>query len=222
MRALAATDLTLPYPSAPPLDNLAKFYSKVLVPKSTLNARAEKARLDAAQKEKAAAAEAEKARVREKQAADSKLPPQTSAAAAKKVRPQRNVLTFMNINADGPFTTLAQALRGRHRVVVQIRGRDIGGRDGVRGQCSGVLTAFDKHMNMVLADVTETYTQRELRQPTGQVPEGCSQRQRARWAKPKLVTVPARRHVDQLLIRGDAVITVQLAAGARDGITPRP
>lgn len=97
-------------------------------------------------------------------------------------------------------------MKGRHRIAVQVRGKQ--GRHGV---CVGSLLAFDKHLNLVLGDVVETAARRQLQQPTAPPPD-LNPRQRARWAKPKVVTAETVRHHDQLLVRGSAVITVALAA----------
>lgn len=52
---------------------------------------------------------------------------------------------------DGPFTVLRRCFLERKRVVVVVRRVN-----SIRGTCAGYLKAFDKHMNIVLMDVTET------------------------------------------------------------------
>ena len=65
----------------------------------------------------------------------------------------------------------------------------------------GLLIAFDKHMNIVLNDVTEKYTI-EQKQPV----KGCAH---ARSERTKVVELPRQRYLKQILIRGDNVVMVR-------------
>ena len=60
---------------------------------------------------------------------------------------------YASPNNQGPLSLLARwyALRASIRIVTR---HD----RGVRGIATGVLVAFDRHMNLVLKDVEETYT----------------------------------------------------------------
>lgn len=57
------------------------------------------------------------------------------------------------LNGGGPLSWLHSKVAGGGRVRVVTRHR----RGGVRGEAIGKLVAFDKHMNLVLRDVQETY-----------------------------------------------------------------
>mmetsp|Transcript_2271 Transcript_2271/g.4628 ORF Transcript_2271/g.4628 Transcript_2271/m.4628 type:complete len:158 (+) Transcript_2271:1568-2041(+) len=57
------------------------------------------------------------------------------------------------LNSGGPFSWLHSKVAGGGRVRVVTRHR----RGGVRGEAIGKLVAFDRHMNLVLRDVQETY-----------------------------------------------------------------
>ncbi|KAJ1447621.1 hypothetical protein M885DRAFT_185556 [Pelagophyceae sp. CCMP2097] len=82
---------------------------------------------------------------------------------------------------EGPFSVLWRALSDRAAVSVVVRRART-----VRGRCVGLLKAFDKHMNLVLIDATETFTPPRR---TG-------------------TARPVTRHLQQMFIRGDAVVLV--------------
>ena len=65
--------------------------------------------------------------------------------------------TFFNVLVtdtylDGPFRVLRRCFLERMKVFVVIRRVN-----SVRGTCFGFLKAFDKHMNLVLLDVTQEF-----------------------------------------------------------------
>ncbi|KAJ8606086.1 hypothetical protein CTAYLR_005199 [Chrysophaeum taylorii] len=80
----------------------------------------------------------------------------------------------------GPFSLLLRALDTRVRVLVRAL-------NAIRGTCVGLLKAFDRHMNLVLLDVAETYL-RKARRPDNRK--------------------PVTRSIPQLFIRGDTVVLV--------------
>lgn len=139
--------------------------------------------------------------------------------------------------SSGPLSALVRLLR--ERAVVRVAVRHI---DGLRGHCVGRLVALDKHWNMVLKDVTETYHElnvvhRELsaseakQLPPGwdeflsesrgvpfYVHRGSGSRQ---WERPAMRPTRRKRHktrrhrrLGQILIRGDCVISVVRAPAA--------
>lgn len=135
-------------------------------------------------------------------------PPDKEPAKPAKPRKPRNVLGLMgeeDASLLGPLATLHRALRERREVVVQVRDSHC-----VRGTCRGVVAAFDRHMNVVLIDVTENFSRKVLRQRAEPAPPDSNSRQRARHNRPRITVETATRHLDQLLIRGDSVATVQL------------
>lgn len=80
----------------------------------------------------------------------------------------------------GPFSTLLESVRSRDQIVVSLRNnRKILGR----------VKAFDRHLNMVLEDVCETWVEK---------PKGA----------PKASHIPRERFFTKLFLRGDSVVYV--------------
>ena len=80
----------------------------------------------------------------------------------------------------GPFSTLLDSVRAGEQIVVSLRNnRKILGR----------VKAFDRHLNMILEDVCETWIEK---------PKGVAK------AKP----VPRERFFAKLFLRGDSVVYV--------------
>ena len=71
-----------------------------------------------------------------------------------------NVLTFMDKmkNKGGPMSVMSECVEQRKRVKVLVRGID-----RMRGNLVGFLIAFDKHWNLALSDVEETFTRKRYR-----------------------------------------------------------
>jgi small nuclear ribonucleoprotein (snRNP)-like protein len=90
-------------------------------------------------------------------------------------------------HAEGPMSVLRRLLSERRRARVVIRRSH-----SVRGHCDGFIRAFDKHMNMVLLDVSERFSRLE-------------------WRGRERVEVWRTRHARQLLLRGDNVVSVYAA-----------
>jgi small nuclear ribonucleoprotein (snRNP)-like protein len=90
---------------------------------------------------------------------------------------------------EGPLALLKKLFAERHRVRIVLRRTH-----GIRGHCDGLLLAFDKHCNMVLLDVDETY--REQGDHHGRV---------------------RQRHLKQVFVRGEHVVLVGTAPRAPAG-----
>jgi len=80
------------------------------------------------------------------------------------VKPTRkqlpNVLNYMEKTKakGGPMSVLSQCVQQRKKVKVYVRGID-----RIRGHAVGFLVAFDKHWNLALVDVEETWTRKRHR-----------------------------------------------------------
>jgi len=82
------------------------------------------------------------------------------------------IQTIAERNSDGPLSVLKRCFVNKTRIKVWIRNAV-----GVRGTCVGFVIAYDKHMNLVLLDVEETFKRlkskvtREVESVTRQVPQ---------------------------------------------------
>uniref|UniRef100_A0AAV1TPP4 Sm domain-containing protein n=1 Tax=Peronospora matthiolae TaxID=2874970 RepID=A0AAV1TPP4_9STRA len=114
---------------------------------------------------------------------------------------------------DGPFRVLRRCFFERRKVFVVLRRVN-----SVRGTCCGFLKAFDKHMNLVLLDVTQEFlphcthekvlrqVQKGTRTASDAVFSAASGRRNRRVFAGAGGT--QREYVKQLFIRGDNVVSV--------------
>jgi len=125
-------------------------------------------------------------------------------------RASKNVVTFMAKQTEGPMSSLQNCVENEKRVKVVTRKRD-----GIRGFCTGILVAFDKHWNLALLDVDEEYTRKRYRRAefdNGSIPQNATQKvgeSVIRVIKTRRKTEVCQRHVPQLVIRGEQVVFVQ-------------
>jgi small nuclear ribonucleoprotein (snRNP)-like protein len=110
----------------------------------------------------------------------------------------------------GPFQVLYRLWEKRQRVRILIRYVN-----GVRGTLTGYLVAFDKHYNMILKDVEEVYHPRQVssshssgannEEDDPDVDDDNNRNTGVRRWKVR------KRHMKQLLVRGDNVVLVYKA-----------
>lgn len=123
----------------------------------------------------------------------------------------KNLSAFASLAAPheiGPLSLLYTAFVNRQRIRIVIRYVN-----GIRGTLTGYLIAFDKHFNMILRDVDEVYSPRNVssestlsnvdrevhrRQDGG---SGKSSGHAGEWSA-------RRRRMKQIMVRGDNVVTV--------------
>lgn len=126
--------------------------------------------------------------------------------AARARVPVLDALLAASAAAGGPLSLLARAMEERRQVRVRTRHAS-----GVRGEAVAYLKAFDRHLNLILADVTETSASRGTRVVAGDA--GEKERRR-----PKLVR--RTRRLAQIFVRGEQVVLVAVVGdgegGARD------
>ncbi|OQR83990.1 hypothetical protein THRCLA_10888, partial [Thraustotheca clavata] len=91
----------------------------------------------------------------------------------------------------GPLSVLHACLKAKAKVCVVIRRVN-----SIRGTCFGFLKGFDKHMNMILLDVTERFLPQESDTSNASIHD---------WFRTPGVK---KRYLRQLLIRGDNVVMV--------------
>lgn len=122
----------------------------------------------------------------------------------------KNFLTFMKSQKEGPMSALARAVETQNRIQVKIRKLD-----GIRGTCTGVLVAFDKHWNLALVDVDETFNR--LRRPRPDIDNDFKDRNRERVGESIVQVLKIRRntelcqrHISQIVLRGEHVALVQI------------
>lgn len=98
--------------------------------------------------------------------------------------------TGMHQTLDSPLAMLNVLMSRRIRARILIRRRG-----GVRAFLNAYITAFDRHFNMLLADVDEEYVtnQQTVMAPSSLTPQ---------------IKNTFKRHVAQMLLRGDTVVLV--------------
>ncbi|KAE8915387.1 hypothetical protein PF005_g2855 [Phytophthora fragariae] len=122
---------------------------------------------------------------------------------------------------DGPFGVLRRCFLERMRVFVVVRRVN-----SVRGTCWGFLKAFDKHMNLVLLDVTHEFVPhttharllREVREGSRAASDAVFSAADRRRNRRVLAGAGGtqREYIKQLFIRGDNVVSVSAVAGSKN------
>ena len=117
--------------------------------------------------------------------------------AARARVPVLETLFKESVKEKGPLSLLARAMEERRRVRVRTRHAS-----GVRGEAVAYVKAFDRHLNLILADVTETSSTRARieRRAGASGEEGKTKNAR------KLVW--RTRRLAQIFVRGEQVVLV--------------
>jgi len=156
--AIFNPDFVFPDPDAPVFDNVEilvkKFEAKPLPPTKS----AEK---DNPGKAKTKADPPASVQRQDRFQAILKEPAREEGSEARPTAPKKNlsnVLTYMNKTdaKGGPMALLSECVKSKKRVKVLVRSVD-----RITGHLIGFLVAFDKHWNMALTDVEETFTRRK-------------------------------------------------------------
>lgn len=90
----------------------------------------------------------------------------------------------------------------------------------IRGKCVGFIVAYDRHLNLVLLDVTETFAA-VTHVSRADLAAAAPNEYAGKWpGRPRArrlycVSQTQTRHLSQLLIRGDAVVSVAMLTPAR-------
>mmetsp|Transcript_16032 Transcript_16032/g.24048 ORF Transcript_16032/g.24048 Transcript_16032/m.24048 type:complete len:228 (-) Transcript_16032:809-1492(-) len=158
--ALNTPNLLPPIPSAPTLDNISKFRHLLPCDSEQFEARVSS------------------------HATGSKSVNNPSSSSS---RGRSLINTIIDPVRHGPLSLLWRALQERRRILVKIRGAKM---SKIRGSCQGLLKAFDRHMNMFLVDVIETF-----------LPPTATRKQRSS-------NFQVSRRLPNLFIRGDNIISV--------------
>ncbi|XP_052895922.1 U7 snRNA-associated Sm-like protein LSm11 [Anopheles moucheti] len=86
------------------------------------------------------------------------LPEQGPVKYVKSARHTKNIFLRMEKGFQGPLALMLTWMNERRRVRVYVRKQK-----GIRGHITGVIELFDKHWNMAISDVCETWTRRKYR-----------------------------------------------------------
>jgi small nuclear ribonucleoprotein (snRNP)-like protein len=119
-------------------------------------------------------------------------------------------------NVKGPLALLSKFKVNKTRVKIYVRKEH-----GVRGFITGIIEAFDKHLNIALVDCIEQWKRRKYKFSENKVamlgePKDCSELlARMRIEIPKIITksidrknVQCTRKIAQLMVRGEEVILI--------------
>ncbi|BDA44372.1 probable small nuclear ribonucleoprotein Sm D-like protein at C-terminar half [Coccomyxa sp. Obi] len=216
LKALYNFGLQPPNPKVLPLDNISK--CRAILPADLPESRAARMAINPKRRRSQAALEAlARARAR---TATVRSRQEAAAAAARPPALQRVAAAV----PEGPLSLLRMACNSReHKVRVVTRHRR-----GVRGVATGFLRGFDKYMNLLLWDTDELYTVRlrlerskvvgvpvediddtEESPQQGKMKRGKMERSRLVWKQEK-----RRRHLQQVLLRGSAIVLVSTVPAA--------
>ncbi|KAL7450659.1 hypothetical protein ACHAWC_003180 [Mediolabrus comicus] len=90
----------------------------------------------------------------------------------------------------GPFSVLYKAVKGNTQVLINVRNNH---------KLLGRVKAYDRHMNLLLEDVKEMWTEYS---------KGGSSKSRSNTSQQRNTAVNKDRYVSKMFLRGDSVILV--------------
>lgn len=136
------------------------------------------------------------------------LPHQMPIQTVRKNR--SNIFTRMEA-MKGPLQLLKKCMDEHLKIKVFTRNATT-----IRGYCIGYVTAFDKHWNLALKDITEIWTRRKRRKTVALVSDENRSYQTQRIVEPppiKILKVTKKeevcsRKVDQFIMRGEHVVSI--------------
>lgn len=144
--------------------------------------------------------------------------------AEKPAKFKRNILLKLE-KMEGPLASMVRWMRERVRVRVYTRKEK-----GVRGYVTGFVEVFDKHWNMALSDVYESWKRRKYRYSENKLcnlgeTQDCSELLRKMGIDVPEVSVRSvdrkyvmcSRKVPKLMIRGEQVVLVTPDAEGETG-----
>ena len=219
-----------PNPNVRPLDNCRKFRPFLPVGDPNRVDPAEAAANRRRRTEASIAAQALAKRRAEKFAAEGERARRREPVLARILDDQKR--------RGGPMALLARAVEQRLRVTIVTRHAS-----GVRGKAEAYVKAFDRHANLILQDVRETYGVRvrareeDPRERSGEEggdadDEDAGEKKSGEGAggagsalgatpeprrRPKMRLDRRERHVQQVFLRGEQVVSVSVPPAAGDG-----
>ena len=222
--------LVPPNPNVRPLDNCRKFRPFLPVGDPNRVDPAEAAANRRRRTEASIAAQALAKRRAEKFAAEGERARRREPVLARILDDQKR--------RGGPMALLARAVEQRLRVTIVTRHAS-----GVRGKAEAYVKAFDRHANLILQDVRETYGVRvrareeDPRERSGEEggdadDEDAGEKKSGEGAggagsalgatpeprrRPKMRLDRRERHVQQVFLRGEQVVSVSVPPAAGDG-----
>ena len=128
--------------------------------------------------------------------------------AARARVPVLETLLQESVKEKGPLSLLARAMEERRRVRVRTRHAS-----GVRGEAYAYVKAFDRHLNLILADVTETSSQR------ARIQRRCGTSNEEGKTKNAHKLVWRTRRLAQIFVRGEQVVLVAVEGDREEGGT---
>ncbi|CAH0559509.1 unnamed protein product [Brassicogethes aeneus] len=128
------------------------------------------------------------------------------------VKIRNNIFTRME-NMEGPLSLLKKCMDERIKTKIWTRHGF-----GLRGYCIAYIVAFDKHWNLALEDVTEVWTKSIKHKVPANLDDLDKKRRFRVEARPPKVEVlkttkkfqVCKRHLDQVMMRGEHVVTICL------------